>query len=412
MMWHGSRLVGRWSGGCVRLGLCAVVCLLLGACVLRSRPARLGRNQWRSDRGPVIPHDTFPADCSLCHTGSDWTTLRDDFTFDHAAETGVALEGAHSTAQCLRCHNDRGPVGEFARRGCAGCHQDEHRGQLGTRCEQCHNQRDWIPEGQILMHNRTRFPLVGAHVGAACFRCHPGAQVGNFARAPVRCEACHQSRAFQADNPDHAAQGWTHDCQRCHTPIAWQGAGFRHTRFPLTGAHAAADCSACHHNGIYSGLPHDCAACHLSDYQAAQNPNHVSGGFPTNCEACHNTTSWRGASFNHSGITSNCAQCHLPQYNATTRPNHAAAGYPTTCELCHQTSSWSASFNHRFNINSGPHRRYDCAECHRVPGNYGVVSCTHCHTHRQSKMDAKHRNVSGYSWASPSCIRCHPTGRG
>ena len=69
---------------------------------------------WNPAAGPVVPHDTFPGDCSLCHKGGDWHSLREDFTFDHGARTGTALEGAHKNAGCLLCHNDRGPVQQFS----------------------------------------------------------------------------------------------------------------------------------------------------------------------------------------------------------------------------------------------------------------------------------------------------------
>ena len=107
---------------------------LIAACTtLTPGPSRAGRHRWWAALGPVIPHDTFPADCTLCHLGSEWQELVPDFEFDHAAETGVPLTGAHAEARCLRCHNDRGPVDAFVRQGCAGCHEDIHRGTLGTR---------------------------------------------------------------------------------------------------------------------------------------------------------------------------------------------------------------------------------------------------------------------------------------
>ncbi len=186
------------------LWLAFAACYLSASCVMTPRQKFVAPHQWSESRGPVVPHDTFPRDCSLCHQEGGWDKIRSDFRFDHARETGVALVGAHQNAECLRCHNDRGPVSLFARRGCVGCHQDEHRGQLGSRCVQCHNESDWVPEGQIVLHNRTRFPLVGAHTAVACFRCHPGAQVGNFVRAPVRCEVCHQQDLARAKQPDHA----------------------------------------------------------------------------------------------------------------------------------------------------------------------------------------------------------------
>ena len=81
-----------------------------------------------------------PADCSLCHVGDDWNEIRSDFRYDHQAQTGVALVGAHAKAECLRCHNDRGPTAAFAVRGCRGCHQDVHLGELGSDCAVCHDE--------------------------------------------------------------------------------------------------------------------------------------------------------------------------------------------------------------------------------------------------------------------------------
>jgi hypothetical protein len=138
------------------------------------------RQGWNRSLGPVVPHDKFPADCSLCHTGNNWTTIKKDFTFDHEKETGVPLRGVHATAGCLMCHNDRGPAGKFAAQGCAGCHVDPHAGQMGRSCKDCHDEFSWQPKQIIARHMQTRFPLLGAHAAVACFQCHPGAQLGNF----------------------------------------------------------------------------------------------------------------------------------------------------------------------------------------------------------------------------------------
>ncbi len=143
--------------------------------------------RWWEDRGPVVRHDSFPADCTLCHIEGSWNRIRSDFKFDHLAETGVALKGAHATAECLRCHNDRGPVQVFAQRGCRGCHEDVHRGQLGEMCNSCHGEDSWRVFDFIAEHNATRMPLTGAHAAAACWSCHPGAQNGEFTRLDPDC---------------------------------------------------------------------------------------------------------------------------------------------------------------------------------------------------------------------------------
>lgn len=323
------------------------------------------RQGWDSSLGPVVPHDTFPADCSLCHTGSDWHTMRADFAFDHAAKTGVPLNGAHATVTCLSCHNDRGPVKQFAAQGCAGCHADPHRTQLGRNCKDCHDERNWRPSEMIARHDRTRFPLIGAHAATACFRCHPGAQVGNFAGASSECDDCHAGQYSRAAY-DHVSTGNTQDCQRCHRPLGWLPAQVQHpASFPLRAGHAGRRCTECHTTpGTYTGLSTACVSCHLDDYQRTTNPSHVTYNFPQTCEQCHNTSSWGNGSFDH---------------------------------------SW-------FPITSGAHRGFQCNQCHTQQ--IGLqFSCTHCHQHGQSVMSSAHRGVSGYTWTSNACYQCHPNGR-
>jgi hypothetical protein len=389
--------------------------LLLGlACATNLRDlsrAGVPRQGWWEQRGPVIPHDTFPSDCGLCHEGDDWTTIRDDFTFDHAAETGTPLEGAHAAAECLRCHNDRGPVAVFAGRGCAGCHEDEHSGKLGRDCSLCHDQDDWGLNELIAQHDRTRFPLVGAHAAVQCWRCHPAAEAGVFTPVDTECATCHASDLAMATDPDHVANGWVSSCDRCHIPTSWGGGGFNHPSFALTGAHQTADCSQCHLGGVFTGLTGDCYSCHAAEYASTTDPNHVALSFPLECEQCHGTSTWQGATFDHSGILDGCYTCHQTEYDATTDPNHVAAGFPTTCESCHTTVTWfGATFDHDFPIDSGDHRNMDCSECHLNPGNFTQFTCISCKDHGQSEMDDEHDGVGGYVYDSLACYSCHPDG--
>lgn len=203
--------------GSVAFGLVAVACAVQGTDVARLR-------LWEAGFGPVLPHETFPADCSLCHEGQGWQDLRDDFTFDHAEETGVPLSGAHARATCIRCHNDRGPVSTFTARGCAGCHEDVHRGELGTSCERCHQETTWQPQGMLEQHRKTRFPLVGVHAVTSCNRCHAGAEVGHFQPTDTECVTCHRSDLARATNPNHVGLGWIDRCDRCHLPRTWNQA--------------------------------------------------------------------------------------------------------------------------------------------------------------------------------------------
>lgn len=203
--------------------LLVAAAVVAAACMVPDRKAGQ-RQRWWAGLGPVLPHETFPADCSLCHTGAGWNDLRTDFYYDHELETGVKLVGAHEEAQCLRCHNDRGPVGIFMARGCVGCHDDIHQGDLGTQCTTCHTEVTWVPYGQIEMHNRTRFPLTGAHVSTACHKCHPGAFTGNFAPTDTECLTCHYVDLTRATNPPHLLFGYTTRCDRCHLTTDWNNA--------------------------------------------------------------------------------------------------------------------------------------------------------------------------------------------
>ena len=421
-----------------RLNFALAALAVIGAagCLTDRKPDSVRPQDWWSGRGPVVPHDSFPADCALCHTSENWQEIRPDFHFDHAQETGVPLIGAHAQAECIRCHNDRGPVQMFAARGCAGCHDDIHLGQLGSQCSTCHTEDNWLPFGQVAEHARTRFPLIGAHASTACIECHSGATVGNFTRANIECIACHQRALAQATTPDHQAAGWIDRCDRCHIPTTWQSSGFAHAFFPLTGGHAQPACADCHAGGNFQGAPTACVACHQSDYDATTDPDHTGLAYSTQCDSCHSIASWQGAVFEHStfpltgkhakaacsachvggvfvGTPSACIDCHQTDYDTTTDPNHAAAGFPTSCDSCHGTSKWKgATVTHaQFPIKTGKHKGFDCAQCHLNPVDFSMFSCIDCHTHNKVDTDINHVVVAGYSYDSPACYNCHPKGK-
>jgi hypothetical protein len=201
--------------------LLSALVLLALACAMQRTPL-MSQHRWWSGLGVVLPHDSFPADCNMCHVGNGWNDLAEEFDFDHELETGVPLMGAHSQAQCLRCHNDRGPVNSFATLGCAGCHEDVHLGQLGQNCQDCHQEQTWVAIGMIEKHYQTRFPLTGVHVATACWRCHPGAEVGNFVPTDPECVTCHVDDLNRTTN--HVGLGRTDNCDRCHIPTAWEQA--------------------------------------------------------------------------------------------------------------------------------------------------------------------------------------------
>jgi hypothetical protein len=383
----------------------------------------------------------FPTQCESCHTITSWRPA----LFDHG-KTRFPLTGAHTRTACDRCH----PGGRYAGTPttCFSCHEADynataspnHRAAgIPTQCQSCHNTGAWKPAN--FDHDKTRFPLTGAHARTDCTRCHAG---GRYAGTPTDCYSCHQSDYAGTTNPNHQASGFPTQCQTCHNTAAWKPASIDHskTRFPLTGAHVRVECTQCHTGGRYTGTPTDCYSCHQSDYAGTTNPNHQASGFPITCQSCHNTTAWRPANFDHgktrfpltgahtrvdcaqchpggryTGTPTDCYSCHQPDYNGTTNPNHQAAGFPIQCQSCHNTSAWRpATFNHDglyFPIYSGRHRGKwsTCGDCHVNPGNYKVFECILCHEHsNRTEVDSKHREVSGYSYSSAACYRCHPRG--
>jgi len=434
-----------------RLPLALLVCLLaLFACTLGGRigSGSVLQQDWDKRRGPVVPHDNFPKDCSLCHEGGSWSKIRADFAFDHERETKVPLHGAHARAECLRCHNDRGPVEIFAVRGCVGCHEDVHRGKQGAECASCHRETDWGIGDSLALHERTRFPLFGVHASVECWRCHPGAQVANFDRTAVQCENCHQQDLASATNPNHAAQGWTKDCENCHSTSGWTSGDFNHSWWPLSGAHAAPPrvCSDCHPGGNYAGTQSACVACHQQAFDATQSPPHGPSGFPTSCQACHNTTSWQPATFTHSGVgfaldgahlsppldcvachvggnysgtlPTDCAGCHQSDFDATSNPDHRALGFPTQCANCHTTApNWTpVHMDHTgltgscqqchmpdYQASSNPDHElqgypFDCAMCHVSTTSWSGVNWFPSTSH-DPDFPLPHRNSR--------CNQCH-----
>jgi hypothetical protein len=113
-----------------------------------------------------------------------------------------------------------------------------------------------------------------------------------------------------------------------------------------------------------------------------------------------------------------CFACHETDYNETNDPNHAIANFPTDCESCHSVNGWEpADWDHDgqyFPIYSGSHNgKWDeCGECHTIPTDYTFFDCTNCHEHNQAETDSKHNEVNDYVYASAACYSCHPRGQG
>jgi nitrate/TMAO reductase-like tetraheme cytochrome c subunit len=381
----------------------------------------------------------FPKNCSICHATTAW----DPASLDHN-NTQFPLTGAHASRECVDCHKNGQYTGLST--ACSSCHLTDFSGAtdpnhtaagFSQTCSTCHSTTAWTPA--IFDHSTTQFPLTGAHVGPRCNACHAS---GQYSTLPSTCVSCHLANFNGTTNPNHITAGFPQDCTVCHSTTGWTPALFDHSKsqFPLTGAHTSLQCPACHSNGQYSNLPTTCVSCHLTNFNGATNPNHVSASFPQDCTICHTTAAWTPSIFDHgktsfpltgahtsvqcanchisgvyAGTPKDCYSCHSSEYRNTTDPNHIAAVFPTTCDTCHTTASWGgATFNHtRFPIYSGSHqgRWATCGDCHANANDYAVFSCITCHEHDKTTMDASHRGIANYVYNSANCYSCHPTGR-
>ena len=393
------------------------------------------------------PHgESFKTNCSDCHKTSGWKVDLKGISFDHKA-TKFPLKGQHQDVTCKACHTSL----EFAKTEteCNACHTDMHQQTVGTDCGRCHTSDSWVVTNIIQIHRQSRFPLLGRHSTAECRDCHinllssvpssPTASLLRFDPLGTDCYDCHRNNYLATTRPNHAQNNYATNCTICHNinSSAWSGANTTHTFFPLVDGHAGIPCNTCHTSGNYTNISNACASCHQTKYASTSNPNHAALGIANSCKDCHTLTpGWKPAKFTihntyyvlqgahttvdcntcHKGTYPNtpttCAGCHMTKYNATTNPSHAGSQFPTTCADCHTQSVWVPStFNHTayFPISSGKHSGFKCSECHTNASNYAVFACT-TSCHPQATMAEAHQGRSGYSYTSPACLGCHPTG--
>lgn len=384
------------------------------------------------------PHGKdFRLDCSYCHVPTGWNVMRKDMKFNHN-ETSFKLTGQHALLSCRSCHTSL--VFSDASTRCESCHKDVHQSSLGPDCARCHNPTSWIIPNEILLHQRTRFPLVGAHQIADCSACHSGYSRMYFPPINVACITCHAKDYYATTSPNHVTAGFSTQCQECHSisDMVWTASSFDHSFFPLVGGHNIQNCYACHTKGSnFKGLSANCYSCHQKDYVATTNPSHTSLSFSTDCSTCHTTNpGWKPATFaihsnyyviagahttlscdqchqgNYSSAPTTCYGCHKNDYDGTTNPAHASAGFPTDCIQCHTQTAWTPStFDHAsFFPLTGSHD-VSCSTCHINSSNFAQFSCTAA-CHSQAETDPRHSDVSNYVYSPTSCYSCHANGRG
>ncbi len=341
----------------------------------------------------------FGADCTGCHTTVAWSPV----SFDHG-QTRFPLRGAHVRVDCAKCHRQTLTQFKASVRfdDCIGCHRDPHRGQFRPqRCRDCHVETSFV-EIPGFDHDRTRFPLTGAHRRLTCMRCHAGHR---FRGTPLQCQGCHTNPHRRIRIPD---------CTRCHTTRTWTVQQFDHARtgFPLLGKHAMIACQECHRMGIRRKLATTCDGCHRSPH-----PRRVVAY--RDCTACHMFDAWSVPTYDHrvSGfvlrgahLDLQCRQCHTEERGGLHLPGrdcqlcHAdphRGAFGQDCTRCHAETVWTAvTFDHaqtKFPL-TGRHLQVQCTQCHMPPG-YRVrgIRCRDCHS------DPHHGQFG------QNCARCHST---
>ncbi len=351
------------------------------------------------------------SDCHDDHKGRDFDMTglnRSSFPHDY---TDFALRGAHRTVACADCHQEGKRWAEAPQR-CFACHKadDQHAGNLGQECQSCHKTSAW-KDLQPFDHGKTRFPLKDKHAAVACIACHVGEVYKGIG---TDCASCH------AIDDVHRTR-FGADCKSCHNEKAWSPAKFdhgKHTPFPLKGAHATAQCSACHGDELLRPLATACFDCHK-----AQDVHH--GSLGSDCASCHNETGWRTKiRFDHdltrfplSGLHAAvaCEACHVSQSYKDAKTDCASCHkaddvhlgrFTARCESCHTASGWTrVSFDHgrdtTFKL-TGKHATAACYSCHAAK-NVADASlpkdCFSCH----AKQDV-HRGKFG-----TNCASCHST---
>ncbi len=338
--------------------------------------------------GPHAVADKEGRKCSSCHTDHKGRnhplSPKVDSTFVHAI-TGFLLDGKHAQAKCESCHkpNKTGtPAWVDLPRTCKGCHEDTHRGALGSKCESCHTAQTWKPATRTIAQHQ--IDMTGKHAGLTCQQCHSD---GKHLTAKSSCGDCHE----QNHGPTKAP------CATCHNTKDWKSATFKHDFCTciLPGKHQTAPCLSCHPNFKWTPTPFACSSCHTKERK------HEELG---PCSQCHSALSWKTKAFDHNRpqvgfkiegehTEAACENCHKQKGVFRGAPKTCEGCHKTplhgdfgACAKCHNTSGWmKTSFSHSktaFPLDN-KHDQVTCQTCHReLPrGAFksGPNQCATCH---------------------------------
>jgi hypothetical protein len=358
---HGE---ARWSPAVMKAGMHPGTSLANGHAAVLCRSCHDRGNLAAPSKGvacvschaPV--HDApFGRGCASCHATIEWVGLARSIGLAAHEKTDYALTGKHESVDCNRCHKPAMPADaryrklSFAR--CADCHEDRHQGEFASRrrgeCGPCHTTAAFRSTlFGTLAHTSTRFPLEGTHTAVPCSVCHESERPMLDLRVPKQaCADCHEN-----PHGDQFAREMNQGgCGHCHKPNGWHLPKIDHGTWPLTGAHATAECDSCHHptdadrksgrGASYRGVPRNCSGCHDDAHlgQFRLTPPRLE------CDKCHTTTAFKIPDFDHASLANwpltgahektACSKCHatasLPSGQTTVRWRLPSS----ECKFCH-----------------------------------------------------------------------------
>lgn len=338
-------------------------------------------------------------ECHEDHEGRDADIVGlDEDAFDHEL-TDFPLLGRHTEVVCEDCH-EAGMSFHDAETDCVSCHleDDQHRGNLGPDCADCHSEVDWA-ETSFDHLSTSDYELTGRHSEITCVSCHVDEQYEN---TPSECIGCHQ------EDDSHMGKNGI-ECQDCHNTIDWAESLFDHftkTGFALTGAHSEIECESCHTgNKFENSLESDCYSCHAED----DSHNGVNG---TACGDCHRATEWPDVSFDHNRDTDfelhdahadlSCDSCHVEPVadalpattcfgcHAEDDPHEGQLG--ESCETCHGELEFTVDVRFDHDLTQFPllgrHDEAECEDCHETHAFLDApTDCIGCHADDDAHED-------------------------
>ena len=453
--------------------------------------------------GKSKSHVVTTGECSDCHNTTSFLQLDANGNYDH---TGI-------TSGCVTCHNGKTAIGinhnpdtfDKSNNDCVSCHNTttfidafpDHSNfkANNTRCDSCHGSTaqgvkdghpDMSPSGVDCgtCHSVKQFSLGGVYnhrvdiavlsceschtdnnsinargksalpnhviTTADCGVCH-GVGGGDFALGILdhsepsvmaqQCDSCHGSTATGKPSPNHMPT--TLDCDACHTVGNFATGVFDHDVAvvdPVTcsschdgvitagkhGTHipTVEDCRACHASTTtftgatidHSTITNNCSSCHDGNISKGKGVNHL----PTtrDCSDCHTTTplTFVGGTFDHVGVTT-CASCHdgVIALDKSTKTNHIPA--KKECSQCHSDTTVPSGFvNSTFLAGVHPELLTGCEGCHTtrylstridlLKSSTHIPTGQDCHS-CHSNSDFKDRTQFTHDGITGNCTSCH-----